>query len=77
MHAVASVLPSTFATRMPSLPWPVRRKELIKGPVRVRAPERHVHPPVADPRVRARPACDDCCLSFDHDWHVNYNLFIN
>ena len=30
-----------------------------KGPVRVRAPERHVHPPAADPRVRARPRLAD------------------
>ena len=34
-----------------------------KGPVRVRAPERHVHPPVADPRVRARPGLQTTAVS--------------
>ena len=31
--------------------------------VRVRAPERHVHPPVADPRVRARPGLQTTAVS--------------
>ena len=31
--------------------------------MRVRAPERHVHPPAADPRVRARPGLQTTAVS--------------